>query len=51
MNKKDIRGKVRSKIKNYYEKNGIGVIYGNDNGPVKGISNVQAGFPLTTVKH
>ena len=41
---------VRSTIKSHYEKNGIGVICWNDNGPVTVISNLHADLPLTTAK-
>ena len=50
LNKKSIKTKVRSTVKNHYEKNGVGLISCNDNGPVTLISNVQADLPLKTVK-
>ena len=49
LNKKSIKMEVRSTIKFHYEKNTIGVICWNDNGPVRVISNIHAGLPLTTV--
>ena len=51
LNKKSIKTEVRGAIKCHYEKNGIGVICWNDNGPVTVISNLHVDIALTTVKH
>ena len=50
LNMKSTKTEVRGTIKCHYEKNSIGVICWNGNGPVTAISNVHSDLPLATVK-
>ena len=50
LKKKRLRRKLKGTIKCHYENYGIGMIYWNDNGPVKAISNFHTDLSLTTVK-